>query len=586
MQFKILARKPRKNLDILGLIALKINLTGLGISSEPVSTIQDQDDLDSLKRLAQILAEIAINSLGQVRPDMCSEGYFVIYEFPFKIGFRWPYSPLSRSFMLTFNFASGQLMPKFWRVVSVIERLTKDGGGSFNVNELLMVYIVKADVFHHYSLYSNYRRDRTLVLNTVVNDRGWKSRYTFVRMAILGLDSDWLEPDWKKSNQSIFFDDVKPISDSVYKITRFLGYSAADRSYSPLPSTGDDNEITILEPLEVEVEEVEEERVEEREEEREVEMAGSGLPKRPRMMIPREPSSRGGGSSSIASPEKAKMDDPIPAVPIKFVPPVTESPKEPNVERTTSEEVQETGASGSNPPSSDKGKEPADVQMVNSTCPSDFMADDVLDRARIFPYLSKYLLLWFKDKFKMMRIDDVGSHFSGLSFMMFQGSLGLYRDIERLRQAMSRALDREKAALDREKVALSREKEVRYEVESLATKLEEANKVAEVANGQVADLQSHLRVSYEILEGTQEELDRARVFLVMNEKETRDAKERKAKQKFRIEELEEELKADDLNSEDEKDMDEVEVDTEEAKTDETLAGDASVSMPTEDAPPS
>ncbi|KAI3707589.1 hypothetical protein L6452_26215 [Arctium lappa] len=312
------------------------------------------------------------------------------------------------------------------------------------------------------------------------------------------------------------------------------------RSYSPLSSTGDDDEVTIVEPPEVkEVEEV-------REEEREVEMEGGsatdalwreklelarkgkenrkaaatatpGQPKRLRKMIMREPSSRGGSASS-----------------------------EPSIERSPQEDVQATEATRSDPPSSDKGKG-ADVQTVNFTLPSDFIADYVLDRAKILTHLSKYLLPQFIDRFKTMRIDDVGSHVSGLAFMTLQDSLGLYGDMERIRQVVPLALNREKATLDRER-------------------------------------------------GTQEELERARMSLVVNEKNTRDAKEREAKQKVGIEELEEELKMDlktylmpfgnedDLNSEDEKDVEMVEVDADEAKVDETPAGDVSTSTPREDSP--
>ncbi|KAI3693160.1 hypothetical protein L6452_32991 [Arctium lappa] len=82
----------------------------------------------------------------------------------------WSYSPLSRLFMLQFNLTSGQLMPQFWRVVQVIERLMRDWGSPFNVKDLITAYQVKVDGFHRYKLFSKYRGDRTLVLNTVVNN--------------------------------------------------------------------------------------------------------------------------------------------------------------------------------------------------------------------------------------------------------------------------------------------------------------------------------------------------------------------------------------------------------------------------------
>lgn len=120
---------------------------------EPASSIRDQDDLNSLRILAQIPVGIKLNTAGQMRQDMCPNGYFVIYEYPFKIVFKWPYSPLSKMFMLRFDLAPGQLMPQFWRVVQVIERLTKDWESPINVNDLLTAYQVKVDGCHRYSLF-------------------------------------------------------------------------------------------------------------------------------------------------------------------------------------------------------------------------------------------------------------------------------------------------------------------------------------------------------------------------------------------------------------------------------------------------
>ncbi|KAI3692667.1 hypothetical protein L6452_32488 [Arctium lappa] len=279
------------------------------------------------------------------------------------------------------------------------------------------------------------------------------------------------------------------------------------------------------------------------------------------MAVPREPSSRGGDASSVSSHEKTKIGNPVPAVPISIAPPTVDHPEVSNVEQPPLEKA--TQASGS-VPTSDKGKRPTDVQTVNFTLPLDFMADDVLDRARIFTHLGKYLLPHFKGKFKEMTIDDVGSHVSGLAFM-----------------------------------------------------------VLEVSGLQTADLQTRLHVSCEILKGTREEL--AQVTLVENEKEIGVMMAREAEQKAKLEEMEEELKSieactrwmmkatimrrhltgknplanaaedlkiyladvgneNDLDSEDEKDVEVVEVDEEEAKVDETPVGDVSTSQPIVDAP--
>ena len=106
-----------------------------------------------------------------MRPETCLEEFFVIYEYPFKIGLRWPYSPLAKAFMSHFQIAPGKLMAQFWRVLQVIERVTKDWDSPFDVTDLLMAYIVKPDKHHIYSLFSRARGDKILVQNTQLNDR-------------------------------------------------------------------------------------------------------------------------------------------------------------------------------------------------------------------------------------------------------------------------------------------------------------------------------------------------------------------------------------------------------------------------------
>ena len=94
--------------------------------AEPKSTIQGPEELKALRSLARIPPSVHLLSAGETCPEACPEGFFVIYEYPFKIGLRWPYSPLAKAFMSYFEVAPGQLMPQFWRVLQVIERINID----------------------------------------------------------------------------------------------------------------------------------------------------------------------------------------------------------------------------------------------------------------------------------------------------------------------------------------------------------------------------------------------------------------------------------------------------------------------------
>ena len=73
--------------------------------------------------------------------------------------------------MTMFVLSPRQLMPQFWRVLHVIERLSLKWGIEFTVLDLLSAYLVKSDGSHRYSLYYKYKGDKILIQNTVVNDR-------------------------------------------------------------------------------------------------------------------------------------------------------------------------------------------------------------------------------------------------------------------------------------------------------------------------------------------------------------------------------------------------------------------------------
>ena len=84
-----------------------------------------QEALAAFRTLSHLPNYVSLLSLGEIRPDACPEGFFVLYEYPFKIGFKWPFSLLSRAFMAYFEIAPGQLMPQFWRVLHVLKHLTQ-----------------------------------------------------------------------------------------------------------------------------------------------------------------------------------------------------------------------------------------------------------------------------------------------------------------------------------------------------------------------------------------------------------------------------------------------------------------------------
>ncbi|KAI3693161.1 hypothetical protein L6452_32992 [Arctium lappa] len=399
---------------------------------------------------------------------------------------------------------------------------------------------------------------------------------------------------------TIKLDEVKPNSDYVLKITRFLEYSADERSFFSRHSV--DEDMTIIEPSDVEVDEdrEEEEEGEEEEENTEEEMAskktfdlffplfcivnlltfllfsgrspakpstaaarratqlelarkgrekgkatsiiGSGLPKKTRMTVPREPSSKGGDASKVATPEKTKtFEDVIVAIPISVVPPVVIVQDVSDATQVSSGTEQMTPTAASIPSSADKGKGPVEVTTVKFTLPSDFMADNVLDRANIFPHLGKYHLPTFRECFQGMSVDDIGSNVAGLTFMALQIALNHYAQMEKVRRLVPKALEKEKAALEREQAALAREKVAATRVESLSARLNDVLQVLEVARRKRSKLQTRLHQSCELLAGSRAELEKTQGSLTEKEKEVKDLKAREAELEAKVEELKEEL---------------------------------------------
>src|SRR5581483_5532551 len=199
MRLKSIARKSSKGLDVLRFNRLRNSLNRLEfiMSSEVKSAIVDDAEVDELRELAGLPENAVTMVAGEIRPADAPTGFFALFEYPFKIGFRWPYSPLARSFMSRYNLSPGQLMPQFWRVVYVIERVTKNWDRPvFSVDDLLSSYTVTRSPYNRFGLFPKGRSDTMLVHGTQVNDRGWKARYVFVQTSSVVGEESWVVPEW------------------------------------------------------------------------------------------------------------------------------------------------------------------------------------------------------------------------------------------------------------------------------------------------------------------------------------------------------------------------------------------------------
>ncbi|KAJ9552353.1 hypothetical protein OSB04_016398 [Centaurea solstitialis] len=272
------------------------------------------------------------------------------------VGFRWPYSPLARAFMTRFDLSPGQLMPQFWRVIHVIERVTKNWDRpAFSADDLLSAYTVTRSPYNRFGFFPRGRSDAMLVHGTQVNDRGWKARYVFVQTSSVVGEESWVVPEWNKGAIDFSFEET------TEAIERFLSYSVTDRRYKASKS-GEESDV------EPEVQVIEEK-----------DMEGSASKKASTMEAAARAAKRKAAAQeglvakrtrssyvSLDSPPKdaaRKAEDGIEAVPLSFAPP-----------------AKEKGASSQPAPKVDKGKEKEGSGLTTMTIqmPSDFMVDDVI----------------------------------------------------------------------------------------------------------------------------------------------------------------------------------------------------------------
>ncbi|KAI3758460.1 hypothetical protein L6452_06023 [Arctium lappa] len=412
MHKKSIAKKPRKAWDILSYWCATLNVPDFQMSSEPVSLFREEEHIDFFKSLAKLPDEINLVSPDDLRPDEVPKGYCVLYEYPFKIGFSWPFSPLG---------------------------------------------------------------DNVLILNTAVNDRGWKHRYVFLQVAsVSDEDNQWLSSGWNES--VIDFSVVKPRRDSLNKVQRILERSIADRSFSLRSNDEEDEVVLVAEVTPTESShQGEEKEEEEREERREGEMTEDSSMK--------SAAQRRAEQLELARQGREKSKK-------RSAPPAGVDPRRDTVagvdlggSTKVTKDAPWSGVSGANksifevPSSSlkeEKNKEKVGETIFKVTLPSDFMVNDVLERDVIFPHLGKFLLPTFRDRYNDSRVEDTGAHVAGLSFMAFQACLSFYAQTEGLRAAFPDVQKRADEALEKEKVALEAVEAEKMKVESLKAKLVEA----------------------------------------------------------------------------------------------------------------
>ncbi|XP_021724227.1 uncharacterized protein LOC110691591 [Chenopodium quinoa] len=192
---------------------------------------------DELVKMARFLDSAFAHILGKGnREEDCPKGYVVFFRYPFvEPKATFPFKPLTRSFFELLGLSPGHLMPSGWRIISIVEEVTKDWEDKFTLEDLVEAYDIKIRNCHFVSLF---KRGEPLVLNTDVNDRGWANHVVFVKKTSLGVEGAWLTERWLEDEPA--FDFLEPTENSQDKVRRFLEVDNQKRTFVRVkPSLGD-----------------------------------------------------------------------------------------------------------------------------------------------------------------------------------------------------------------------------------------------------------------------------------------------------------------------------------------------------------
>ncbi|XP_021773759.1 uncharacterized protein LOC110737733 isoform X2 [Chenopodium quinoa] len=155
------------------------------------------------------------------------KGFVVFFKFTFlETGTKFSFKPLTKSFIEILGLSPGQLMPSGWRILSVLEEVTKNWDDPYTLEDLTKAYEIKMRKDGFVSLH---KKGEQLVLNIDCNDRGWASWFVFVKKTSLGSEGNWLTEGWPM--KGLNFDFLEPTEASTSKVKRILEVKHTKRTF-------------------------------------------------------------------------------------------------------------------------------------------------------------------------------------------------------------------------------------------------------------------------------------------------------------------------------------------------------------------
>lgn len=159
----------------------------MGKVDEDVVSRIEEDDLEELGDLVGFSSGVTL--IAPYNTDISQfflDGFVILYEYPFRNGFRFPFSPLTLQIMEMYDISPGQLMPLVWRVCWVLEKATSSWKDKITLGDLRQCYEFRKKEMCRVTMYQSSEYAHLVKGADIVNDRGWKSRYFFCGQAFTG----------------------------------------------------------------------------------------------------------------------------------------------------------------------------------------------------------------------------------------------------------------------------------------------------------------------------------------------------------------------------------------------------------------
>ncbi|CAH9123261.1 unnamed protein product [Cuscuta epithymum] len=137
------------------------------------------------------------------RMDWFCPGWVNFLYYPFKIGMKFPFSPLTRGFLEFVNLSPSQIMPQVWRILRALEVVSEKYGIPFEFEDLGFTYELRTSGPGRFTLAMKDRKPRLIHKVDKANDRGWMHWYFFVLKDSLGSEGSFLEDNLHKEKKTI-----------------------------------------------------------------------------------------------------------------------------------------------------------------------------------------------------------------------------------------------------------------------------------------------------------------------------------------------------------------------------------------------